>query len=346
MADKIIARELKVSLKTVRKWRKRTDVSDKKRTGRIPRLMSSPTRDIITELCEDQWNASPAKTAKILNASDDFQQRCKTVSASTVRRFIRSTEWGKISYKPTVKPLLSMKNIADRIAFCNTVIQKGYTAGTPDAVHLLDHILFTDESVVELWPKPNRQNTRIRTSNPEAKVVQVPKNGLKIMIAGGLASMGLTRLHICEPKATINGEYYRQKILPVYFHSIGSSEDPNLVSNDVLFERPSDVVFMQDGAPAHSARETMNLLSNRCSNVWGRGTWPGNSPDLNPIEHLWGVIQDSVFIEPRPRNRCELISRVQQTWDSITETETRRLVHSFPSRINQCREREGRHTDY
>ncbi len=45
--------------------------------------------------------------------------------------------------------------------------------------------------------------------------------------------------------------------------------------------------FMQDGAPCHTARAVMNYLRERNVTVLD---WPGNSPDMNPIETLWGIM--------------------------------------------------------
>lgn len=38
-----------------------------------------------------------------------------------------------------------------------------------------------------------------------------------------------------------------------------------------------------------------------------RLTWPGNSPDLIPIEHLWYAMKKKVA-EHKPQNQLQLIS--------------------------------------
>jgi hypothetical protein len=74
--------------------------------------------------------------------------------------------------------------------------------------------------------------------------------------------------------------------------------------------------------------------------------WPGNSPDLNVIEHIWGLLQDSVFKQPMPHNRGELIKRVQETWSSIDLNYLSTLAQSLPNRVAAVRAAEGGHTDY
>ena len=46
---------------------------------------------------------------------------------------------------------------------------------------------------------------------------------------------------------------------------------------------PQFTIFMQDGAPCHKAKIFGNFLKSKTIQVVD---WPGNSPDLNPIENL------------------------------------------------------------
>jgi transposase len=345
--SKTIAERLNLNIKTVHKWMGREHIIDLPHPGRPPLMLSDNTRDKIEELCRDKWNASIRKTAHTLNASTDYQVREKVISKSTVCSFIRSTDWGRIAYRAQTAPMLTEKNVRDRLAFAHMVQDAGYCDGDEHADELLQHLLFSDESVIELYPKPNSQNTRIRTTNRELRSpVRIPKNGLKIMIAGGMAANGLTELHICDQRTTVNGEYYRQRILPTYFTATTRDGDSDVIDQRRLFSDSHLVVFIQDGAPAHTAALTLTELQGQFSSVWSKSVWPGNSPDLNPIEHVWNELQQSVFCEPYPRNRDELVSRVQDAWSSLTIEYTWRLIHSFPNRIKQCLDRHGNSTDY
>jgi len=43
--------------------------------------------------------------------------------------------------------------------------------------------------------------------------------------------------------------------------------------------------FQQDNAPAHRARETVEMLSRETSDFISPLQWPPNSPDLNPVDY-------------------------------------------------------------
>ena len=45
-------------------------------------------------------------------------------------------------------------------------------------------------------------------------------------------------------------------------------------------------IFQQDGAPAHTSKVAIKWLENNLNSFWGKGVWPGYSPDLSPIENL------------------------------------------------------------
>ena len=80
--------------------------------------------------------------------------------------------------------------------------------------------------------------------------------------------------------------------------------------------------------------------------VWSKNLWPGNSPDLNPIENLWSILQESVFIESRPKNRTELIARAKKTWSEISSSTLEKLYRSFSRRIDDVLGADGYSTRY
>ncbi len=72
----------------------------------------------------------------------------------------------------------------------------------------------------------------------------------------------------------------------------------------------ADFIFQQDLAPAHTAKGTktgsmVNVLD-----------WPANTPDLNPIENLWGIVKRMMSHQTQ---QCRWPkAAIKATWASIT----------------------------
>ena len=52
--------------------------------------------------------------------------------------------------------------------------------------------------------------------------------------------------------------------------------------------------FMQYGTNSHTAKVNDKWLKENIQNCWEKVIWPGNSPDLNPIENLRAILHQGV----------------------------------------------------
>lgn len=62
--------------------------------------------------------------------------------------------------------------------------------------------------------------------------------------------------------------------------------------------------------------------------------WPSKSPDLNPIENLWGTIVKEIYKHDfRPQNVNQFRQRISDAWQQITPEYTQQLIFSMPRRL-------------
>ena len=69
------------------------------------------------------------------------------------------------------------------------------------------------------------------------------------------------------------------------------------------------------------------------------------SPDLNPIEHLWGILKWKVEV-CKVSNIFQLRDVVMEEWKSIPVATCEALVNSMPRRVKAVLDNDGGHTKY
>ena len=104
-----------------------------------------------------------------------------------------------------------------------------------------------------------------------------------------VSKLGCTNLIFVEPGATLNGQYYRdmllmQKLLPTI----------RSIAGDVF-------VIQQDNAPAHHARDTVELQRRETPQFISPDMWPADSPGLNPVEPCLGHAARAHVSSTNPR---------------------------------------------
>jgi hypothetical protein len=60
--------------------------------------------------------------------------------------------------------------------------------------------------------------------------------------------------------------------------------------------------------------------------------WPPHSADLNPIEHMWGIVQRAVSARG-PWGAEELEEYVVDEFNKVSDSAVERLVSSFERRV-------------
>ncbi|CAG9333799.1 unnamed protein product [Blepharisma stoltei] len=125
------------------------------------------------------------------------------------------------------------------------------------------------------------------------------------MIWGGISIVFGKMLFIKKEKYAINAQVYIRDILQGYIEPLDG-----------------DYTFVQDGATAHTARQTMEYCRENGIDV---KTQSPKSPDLNPIEVIWANLKRKVE-KRRPDSKARLIAAIQESWDEISFEEVQNSI--------------------
>ena len=145
------------------------------------------------------------------------------------------------------------------------------------------------------------------------------------------------RLHVVE--GTMNSEKYttmlQHRLLPQLHDWFPSHQGGNI---------DNEFIYMQDSAPCHVSKLSMKCLEDNGIPVL---SWPGNSPDLNPIETLWAIVKQRLRGQTI-KIKAELIRALLDIWfhdEKMAET-CEKLVASMPDRCKAVIAAKGGHTKY
>ncbi|GBM26547.1 Transposable element Tc1 transposase [Araneus ventricosus] len=105
-------------------------------------------------------------------------------------------------------------------------------------------------------------------------------------------------------------------------------------------------IFQQDNAPCHKARIVLEWFEEH-TYEFHLMSWPPNSPDLNPIEHIWDDMERQLRTQTPPcPNISTLRDRCLDIWYNLSPVIYQKLVAFLPRRVAAFLKAKGGATRY
>ena len=100
-------------------------------------------------------------------------------------------------------------------------------------------------------------------------------------------------------------------------HRVNASAYLSIIADHVHPFMTSVSIFQQDNAPCHKARIISDWFLEH-DNEFTVLKWPPQSADLNPIEHLWDVVEREIRImDVQPTNLQQLRDANMSIWTKL-----------------------------
>jgi transposase len=104
------------------------------------------------------------------------------------------------------------------------------------------------------------------------------------------------------------------------------------------------LTFQHDNASIHASRKTRQWLSD--NNIISLD-WPACSPDLNPIENIWGHLVRTIYAGNKQYQTVnQLRIAILDAWNRLGLRTLQNHIDSMSNRIFQVINRNGSATDY
>jgi transposase len=301
-----------------RVFKQRSPDSKRANFGRPIKLSPSDKRFCVRTICRDP-KANATTVARSLREAFRIE-----VVPQTVRRVLR--EQGMWAYEKKAKPFLSQAQIKNRLQFAKA--HKHWTKAD------WRRVVWTDETKINRFNSDGRTWAWIRESEelqPRQVKQTVKHGGGSIMIWGCIMAQGTG--YLCQIEGTMNKDVY-QSILTTHLENSLSWYKIN----------KKKIIFQQDNDPKHTAKSVQQWLEDQPFSVL---SWPAQSPDLNPIEHMWALLKRRLGeFETAPSGLVELWERVQDVWNKISPKDCLNVIDSMPDRIEAVLKARGRWTAY
>jgi len=303
--------------RTIKRYQDTGKVNDRVRSDR-PRVVR--TKEKIKAVRE-RIRRNPVRKQKVM-------AREMNLSSRSLCRIIRD-DLGMKAYKRYTGHLLTPQLREIRRVRSKALLQR-------HGVENYKKILFTDEKILTIEQKFNRQNDRVyaRTSyEAKEKVPRIQRghHPTSVMVWWGVSYDGVTKVHFCEQGVKTSGKVYVQML-----------EDVVQPLTDTLFHG-EHWIFQQDSAPAHKCKLAQNWLQENVPEFIAHMDWPSGSPDLNPLDYrLWTELEEAACSKPHT-NLEALKASIRKAAANLPLERVRAAIDEWPDRLRKCVRAKGGH---
>ena len=261
--------------------------------------------DFLEEEIEANSNLKNSAMVKLIKDKYGIE-----ISDSTVRRALHERGYSYIG--PKISPKNTLKEQQKRLDWCKRHLNKYW-----------HKVFFTDKTTVYFdnpsglkWVKSDVNYTEHKRKG----------RGQKLNLWGAISANGKISLQIFEEN--LNTEKYTE----ILSNSLDELRE---------ISKSDWIVLQMDNCRVHWSLEALQFYKDNEITVID---WPPYSPNLNPIENLWGFIKAK--LGSKKYLKSQLSSKIISIWEALSDDQIKNYCTSIYDRIGEWIDNNGKMTSY
>ena len=298
----------------IKKMEEQGDLKDQPRSGRPKIVTEDQVQDIVKITLQNRWETPVSLRSLIL------KEMSLSICERTIKRILQEQNLHR--RVPAKKPLLTQAHRDRRLQWCLT--RQDWTVEQWKNLHFSDESrfnLFKCDGRKKVWRLPGERFL-------DACVWEkVKHDGGGKMVWGFISWDGV--MELVEVKGSMDTKQYLEVLQGHYLE---------------YHHQDTNNIFQQDGAPCHTSKKAQQWFEEKGVTV---SDWPAQSPDLNPIEDIWNILDKAIRARERlPTSLRQLMDALIEEWQKIPIDVVRKLYEGMPTRMQAVIAAEGSHTCY
>src|SRR6478609_4963933 len=315
-----IANRLTLSKATVHRYCKKWNIQRPDNTGGRPQILTEASKSLMRRM------VILGRLKSGVEVFDYFKAIYPRLTYNTTLNALKS-----LGFKARPKrkvPLLSAKHRKARLEWA--LAHRYWT------IDDWRKVIFSDESKINVWGSDGVEfywSLPGSPLQPHHVIPTVKHGGGSVMVWACMTSHGVG--YICEI-------YDGRMTASDYIHILKTELADTL---DYYRLGYGDFIFQHDNDPKHTAKITTTYLIEEAK--YPVLPWPSQSPDLNPIEHMWRHLKLKLALyEQRARGVHELWERIKIEWETFDKDICCKYIDSMPARVQAVIKAKGGNTIY
>lgn len=133
------------------------------------------------------------------------------------------------------------------------------------------------------------------------------------------------------------------KVIDIFSDNMDAKKYVQILTDNFLDIYDKNYYFQFDNDPKHTSSKAKTFLKNneiKCIE------FPSYSPDLNPIENVFGMLKNKIRKRKGEINSENFLKIIKEEWNKLDQNMIKNIINSMPNRLEKIISNKGEYINY